>query len=249
MANELQIFNFENFKVRSISKNGEPWFVLKDVCDVLGISNPSMVLDRLVEDERQKIDPKQYLGSFSNTPITVINESGLYSVVVLSRKPEAERFRRWITRDVVPSIRKNGVYATDDFLADPRKWAAALTALAEEREAKAQLEAENKTLQLTADKYEAQTNTVGLYRVGDIAEELGITAKKLNQFLHEAHIQYKPNGSNTWQLYAEHLEHNYALARIVRLDNGYEKPMLLWTPRGRDFIFDLVEEKQPEWYA
>ena len=65
MANELQIFNFENFKVRSISKNGEPWFVLKDVCDVLGISNPSMVLDRLVEDERQKIDPKQYLGSIS----------------------------------------------------------------------------------------------------------------------------------------------------------------------------------------
>ena len=108
---------------------------------------------------------------------------------------------------------------------------------------------ENERLQITAAKYDGQCDTVGLYKIGEIAEELGISAKKLNSFLFDCHVQYKPNGSETWRLYTAYMGENLAFPRLVRLDNGYEKPMLLWTAKGHDFILDLVERETPEWYA
>ena len=95
---------FEGKQVRIIEQAGEPWFVLKDVCDVLGLTNPSIVADRLDIDERSKFN----LGRQGDG--TIVNESGLYSVILRSDKPEAKRFRKWITSDVLPSIRKRGGY-------------------------------------------------------------------------------------------------------------------------------------------
>jgi Rha family phage regulatory protein len=108
---------------------------------------------------------------------------------------------------------------------------------------------ENARLQITAAKYEGQSDSVGLYKVGEIAEELGTTAIKLNRFLKDCRVQYKPNGSQTWRLYADYIGENLALPKIVTLNNGYDMPMLLWTPKGRDFIFDLAERELPAWYA
>ena len=122
----------------------------------------------------------------------------------------------------------------------------ALVAKEEEREA---LEAQNQMLKITADKYEGQTNTVGLYKTGEIAKELGISARRLNDFLRQSRVQYKPNGSDTWQLYTDYARDHIAATQIVKLDNGYEMPMLLWTAKGRDFIFDLCEREMPAWYA
>lgn len=110
--NELTVFNYEGKNIRTVQRDGETWWVLKDICDVLELSNPSMIADRLDEDEQMKVDPKQYLGSRSNEPITVISESGLYNVILLSRKPEAKKFKRWVTHEVLPAIRKHGLYAT-----------------------------------------------------------------------------------------------------------------------------------------
>ena len=95
---------FEGKQVRIIEQAGEPWFVLKDVCDVLGLTNPSIVADRLDIDERSKFN----LGRQGDG--TIVNESGLYSVILRSDKPEAKRFRKWITSDVLPAIRKRGGY-------------------------------------------------------------------------------------------------------------------------------------------
>ena len=95
---------FEGKQVRIIEQAGEPWFVLKDVCDVLGLKNPSIVADRLDIDERSKFN----LGRQGDG--TIVNESGLYSVILRSDKPEAKRFRKWITSDVLPAIRKRGGY-------------------------------------------------------------------------------------------------------------------------------------------
>jgi anti-repressor protein len=95
---------FEGKQVRIIEQEGDPWFVLKDVCDVLGLTNPSIVADRLDIDERSKFN----LGRQGDG--TIVNESGLYSVILRSDKPEAKRFRKWITSDVLPSIRKRGGY-------------------------------------------------------------------------------------------------------------------------------------------
>jgi Rha family phage regulatory protein len=108
---------------------------------------------------------------------------------------------------------------------------------------------ENRRLQLTEAKYTGQCETVSLYRVGEIASELGISAKRLNSFLHDCHVQYRPDGSQTWRLYTEYAGDNIALPRLVTLTNGRELPMLLWTAKGRDFIFDLAEQEQPVWYS
>ena len=131
----------------------------------------------------------------------------------------------------------------------PQNYKEALLALVAAEEAREAIESQNKALQLTAAKYEGQTDTVGLYKIGEIAEQLGISARRLNEFLKDCRIQYKPNGSPTWRLYSEYLNENIAFPRIVTLENGYDLPILLWTAKGRDFIFDLAEREMPRWYA
>lgn len=119
MNDAIQPFDFHGAQVRALTdENGEPWFVAKDVCDILGLTNVSVALSGLDEDETAKIDPKQYLGSEnrSNQPINIVSEPGLYVLIGKSRKPEAKAFRRWVNHEVLPSIRRRGVYATDDVI-------------------------------------------------------------------------------------------------------------------------------------
>lgn len=107
--NDIQVFDFEDNAVRVIEKDGEPWFVAADVCRVLELSNPSMVVDGLDDDERAKFN----LGRSANGgggETNIINESGLYNLIFRSRKPEAKKFRKWVTAEVLPSIRKTGAY-------------------------------------------------------------------------------------------------------------------------------------------
>ena len=133
---KIQVFEYQSNKVRTVDMDGAPWFVLKDVCEVLGLGNSRMVSDRLDEDEKgvSKIDT---LGGVQN--VTIINESGLYNVILRSDKPEAKPFRKWVTSEVLPSIRKTGSYTMPKlskemqalFLLDDRtqKQEARLTAL------------------------------------------------------------------------------------------------------------------------
>lgn len=105
MSTEIQRFEFKGAALRTLTdENGEPWFVAKDVCDILGHSNVSMALDRLDDDERSKSN----LGRQGET--NIVNEAGLYVLVLGSRKPEAHEFKRWVTHDVLPQIRKTGGY-------------------------------------------------------------------------------------------------------------------------------------------
>lgn len=106
--NDLQIFNYNGNKVRTIQKDGEPWWVLKDVCNVLDISQAVRVAERLDEDEVSQTHIADSLGRRQETYI--VNESGLYNVILRSDKPEAKPFRKWVTSEVLPSIRKNGGY-------------------------------------------------------------------------------------------------------------------------------------------
>lgn len=108
--NELQIFNYNDKEIRTVKKGGDLWWVLKDVCDVLELSNPTMIAGRLDEDERAKFD----LGRQGET--NIINESGLYNVILRSDKPEAKKFKRWVTHEVLPSIRKHGAYMNEQIL-------------------------------------------------------------------------------------------------------------------------------------
>ena len=174
--NRLQVFSYEGNEVRTVQKGDETWWVLKDVCDVLQLSNPSMIADRLDDDEKVKVDPKQYLGSRSNEPATVISESGLYNVILLSRKPEAKKFKRWVTHEVLPTIRRHGAYVTpaklEELMNDPDSWIKVLTALKEERTAKEQLQlqaTENKPKVIFADAVSVSDGTI---LIGELAKIL-----------------------------------------------------------------------------
>lgn len=170
-SNNLQPFDFKGNQVRILTdKKGEPWFVAKDVCEVLGHSNASMALERLDNDERSKFN----LGRQGET--NIVNEAGLYALVLGSRKPEAHEFKRWVTHEVLPSIRRHGVYATDvtidSILNDPDFGIKLLTNLKDERarrrEAERAIEAQKPKV-LFADSVAASRTTI---LVGELAKIL-----------------------------------------------------------------------------
>ena len=107
MTNELQIFNYQSNEVRVVEQDGEPWFVAKDVCDVLELSDVNMATRNLDDDEKGTSKVCTLGGEQS---MTVISESGLYTLIMRSNKPEAKKFARWVTHEVLPSIRKTGSY-------------------------------------------------------------------------------------------------------------------------------------------
>ena len=176
MIKELQVFSYEGSEIRTVQLGGEPWWVLKDICDVLELSNPSVIADRLDDDEKTKVEPKQYLGSRSNEPATVISESGLYNVILLSRKPEAKKFKRWITHEVLPTIRKHGAYVTSDkleeIISDPDAWIKVLTALKDERTAKERLQLEAERNQPKVVFADAVSVSSGTILIGELAKIL-----------------------------------------------------------------------------
>lgn len=143
--NELMIFNNPEFgTIRAIEVNGEPWLVGKDVAEALGYSNPRDALDRHVDDE-DKATVGIHDGSQSRN-MTIINESGLYSLVLSSKLPGAKKFKRWVTSEVLPSIRKHGTYMTSDtidkMINSPEFGIKLLTALKDEQDKRKSLEAE-----------------------------------------------------------------------------------------------------------
>ena len=137
---ELQVFNNAEFgSVRSLMVNGEPYFVGKDVAEILGYQNASKALTDHVDDE-DKLN-NESLSSLGQRGGWLINESGLYSLILSSKMPNAQRFKRWVTSEVLPTIRKHGLYAMDEVLANPDILINALLELKAERERNANLEA------------------------------------------------------------------------------------------------------------
>lgn len=137
--NELKIFRKQDFgEVRTVLRDGEPWFVAADVCKALEVQNPTQAIARLDDDERAMLN----IGRQGET--NIVNEPGLYALVLGSRKPEARAFKRWITHEVIPAIRHHGLYATpqtvEAMLNDPDTMIRTLTALKEERAARMALE-------------------------------------------------------------------------------------------------------------
>ena len=144
MENNMQIYKSEKFgEIRTLNLNGEPWFAAVDVCIALDLSNPTIAVSRLDEDERAKFN----LGRQGDA--TIVNEPGLYTLVLGSRKPEAKAFKRWITHEVIPSVRKHGAYITPDkieeILINPDTIIRLCTDLKEERAKRAALEVKVET--------------------------------------------------------------------------------------------------------
>ena len=241
---ELQTFNFENQQVRTIEVENEPWFVANDVTTILGLSNTTVALQRLDEDERAKYN----LGRQGMT--NIVNEYGLYNLVLASRKPEAKQFKRWITHEVLPTIRKHGAYLTPDkieeALLNPDTLINLATQLKQEREAR--LIAEQRVNELTpkATYYDLVLANKSLVTITVIAKDYGMSGKAMNKLLHELGVQYKQG--STWLLYAKYQKTGWTHSETVMIKdkNGNDKAVLntKWTQKGRLGLYNLLKENE-----
>nr|WP_318752518.1 phage antirepressor [Globicatella sp. PHS-GS-PNBC-21-1553] len=235
---ELQIFKNNEFgEVRTLLINGEPYFVGKDVAEVLGYSNTAKAIRDHV-DEEDKLTERIVLAG-QNREVIFINESGLYSLILKSKLPTAKQFKRWVTSEVLPTIRKHGVYATDELLDNPDFLIDALQKLKAEREQRLIAEQRVLELQPKASYYDVILQSKSLVSVSQIAKDYGLSATKLNQLLNEWGIQYKQGG--TWLLYQKYAPMGYTQSQTVEYNGGEGSRLhTKWTQKGRLFLHNLL---------
>ena len=199
--NELKIFQSEEFgEVRTVTIDGEPWFVGKDVAMILGYSNPRDAISKHVDDEDKGVSKCDTLGGGIQN-LTIINESGLYSLVLSSKMPNAKKFKHWVTSEVLPSIRKHGMYAVDDLLNNPDMAIKAFTALKEEREKNKILQADNQRMkpkEIFADAVSTSHTSILIGDLAKILKQNGIDTgqKRLFEWMREHGYLIKRNGAD-----------------------------------------------------
>lgn len=231
---KVTVFNNEEFgDVRTIMIDNEPWFVGRDVAIALGYAKPLNALSTHVEkDDSLKRGITDSLGR--NQETILINESGVYSLIFGSKLESAIKFKNWVTKEVLPCIRKNGIYATDNvidnILNNPDFGIELLTKLKEERAARIEAEKTNAIL-MHVNK---------TYTMTEIAKEIGLkSANELNKILAEKKIQYKSNG--TWVMYSDYSDLGYESIKQETLDSGRVIYHRRITQLGRKFILGLFD--------
>lgn len=229
-----QIFNFEKNEVRTFLVNDEPYFVGKDVASVLGYSNtPKAIRDHV--DEEDKTQNESF--TVNGTALMLINESGLYSLILKSKLPNARKFKRWVTSEVLPTIRKTGSYTNV-----PQSFAQALRLAAD-------LEEKNQLLEQQIAEYEPKISYLDMILLStdtvatsQIAADYGMSAIALNKLLNELGVQHKVSGQ--WILYRKHMNQGYTkshTSEIPKADGGVKVVMnTKWTQKGRVFIYNLL---------
>lgn len=253
--NNIQVFNNPEFgDIRTVEIDGEPWFVGKDVADNLGYQNGSRDINRHVDEE----DRQNYQnGTFeSNRGLTIINESGLYSLILSSKLPSARRFKHWVTSEVLPAIRKHGIYATEDvtdkILNNPEFGIELLTKYKEERDKRRFLSEQVLTqqkliaeLQPKADYVNQILKSTSSVKTTQIAKDYGMSARAFNKLLYELGIQYRVG--DQWVLYAKYQACGYVRSvtyeyrhRDGRLD---VKMCTEWTQKGRLFLYETLKKE------
>ena len=174
--NELRTFKNEEFgDIRTVTINEEPWFVGKDIAEILGYSNTRKALADHVDEEDKGVTKCDTHGGAQD--VTVINESGLYSLILSSKMPNAKRFKRWVTSEILPAIRRHGMYATDELIANPDLAIAAFTALKEEREKNRLLQAANERMkpkEIFADAVSASDTSILIGALAKIIQQNGV---------------------------------------------------------------------------
>lgn len=247
--NQLQIFENKEFgKIRTVEINNEPYFVGKDVADILGYTNARKALTDHVDEDDKGVTKCDTLGGSQN--MTVINESGLYSLILSSKLPTAKKFKRWVTSEVLPSIRKHGMYATDELIANPDIAIAAFQALKEEREQRQLLQFEcNKQKQIIgelkpkADYTDIILQSKSLISVTQISKDYGMSGTAMNELLHRYGVQYKQG--RQWLLYSKYHNNGFTHSETVTItrSDGRTDTVLntKWTQKGRLFIYNLLK--------
>ena len=241
MPNQIQIFQNQEFgAIRTLTnEQGEPMFCLKDVCDVLDLRTPKVV-QRLEDDVLSKYPIVDSLGRTQQA--SFVNEDGLYDTILESRKPQAKLFRKWVTSEVLPSIRKQGGY----MMARPNESDEVIMARALQI-MYATLQRRDEQIALLkprADYADEVLQSISCFTVTQIAKELGMTGHDLNVLLCSHKIQYQQSGQ--YLLYADYARQGLAKNR-THSHRGHDGTLrthtyLVWTERGRDFIHRLFNQ-------
>lgn len=233
-SDALQVFESEQFgSVRVVLKDGEPWFVAKDVCLSLGMDVSSGV--RGLDEDEKGLHTVQTLGG--KQEMAIISEAGLYSLILRSRKPEAKSFKRWVTHEVLPSIRKTGGYSLNDV---PKDLPSALRLAADLEEARLRLEQENKALRPKAEYCDTVLNNTDLLiRHTQLSADLGYSnPTKMLQDLDGIKVVKRINGQ--WVLRAKYCGQGYAhsVKTLADEEDGGQavEVILGWTPRGERLV-------------
>ena len=249
--NDIKIFENEKFgSVRVVERDGEPWFVANDVLRVLEVSNSKDALRGLDDDEKSGVDIIDPHGREQTT--NCVSEAGLYSIILRSRKPEAKTFKRWITHDVIPSIRKHGIYATEEVLDkmidSPEFGIKLLTSLKEEREKRKALE---NVVEVQGNQLEEQkplvefanrvSNTDRLISVGEMAKLLkdkgfNVGRNKFFEYLRDNKILM---GNNV--PYQKYIDAGYFHVRETSNRNGGVFLTTYVTGKGQMYLVDKVK--------
>lgn len=243
--NKVTIFKYEENKlVRTMNVSGEPWFVLKDVCDVLGLSTPARVAERLDSDEVSQAHLIDSMGR--SQEMTIISESGLYNVILRSDKPEAKPFRKWVTAVVLPSIRKNGGYIAGQEELSPQELMAKALLVAQktltDRDARIkELTAQNQIMQPKAEYFDELVARNLLTNFRETAKELGIKEKDFIGWLLDHRYVYRDQ-KNKLMPYAAKNNGLFEVKEGKGRHNDWAGTQTLITPKGRETFRLLCKE-------
>lgn len=240
----LETFQFPatGHTVRTVVRDGEPWFVARDVCAVLGIANASDAVGRLDEDGVGSTDLIDSMGRAQRAAI--VNEPGLYELIFQSRRPEAKAFRRWVTAEVLPAIRKTGRYETAPAPQVPQTYAQALRAAADADEAREAAEKRAAELEPRAESWDALASADGDYLVRDAAKVLSrdpmisIGERRLFGYMEHLRWIYRQPSDRRWRAYQAQVDTGRLVERAMSRpdpdggDRHIEAPQVRITPKG-----------------
>jgi len=261
MTNNLQIFNNTEFgELGVLVIDGKEYFPASECARILGYSNPRDAILRhckpegVVKHDGVSLTTNQYgISTEQMVEKTYITEGNLYRLIIRSKLPAAERFERWIFDEVLPTIRKHGLYATekvlDEILADPDYGIRLFSELKAERERRKALEMENAQhkqiigeLRPKASYYDLILQNKSLVPISKIAKDYGMSGKAFNKLLHELGVQYKMG--DTWLLYQQYADQGYTQSRTHAIDAEKSRMYTYWTQKGRLFLYDLLKNRR-----
>ncbi len=239
--NNLRIFENSEFgEIRTITKDNEPMFCLMDICKALDMKNPTMVASRLEDDEVTKFD----LGS-KRGETTFVTESGLYAVILRSDKPNAKKFRKWVTGEVLPSIRKNGGYIANQENLTPEQIVA--NALVVAQNIITQKDKQIEEMKPKANYFDALVDKKLNTNIRDTAKELGVGEKAFVSFLIEKGYVFRQGKHKQLRPYAKYAESGnglFVLKDKHNEQNGWAGQQMYVTPKGKETFRLLLEERE-----
>lgn len=242
----ITIFKNNDFgEVRTLEQDGKTLFCGSDVAKALGYAIPS----KAVNTHCKGVSKMEVPTNGGTQQMLFIPEGDLYRLIVNSKLPSAEKFERWVFDEVIPTVRKHGLYAKDELLNNPDLFISALEELKAERERIKRLELENAKnkqiigeLKPKASYYDLILQNKSLMPISQIAKDYGMSGKAFNKLLHELGVQFKQG--NTWLLYQGYADQGYTQSRTFAIDAERSRMHTYWTQKGRLFLYDLLKNER-----